>query len=96
MTAENSSNVENVALLNGNATNNQPKIQQKPNGDANIFRTIMLTIYDVLIFLAVSVGYISQVSIQFISFVTFKKEVKNHFFFALVFFLTTEYFSYVE
>lgn len=70
MTAENASNAENVALLNGNAT----KMRQNINGDANIFRTIMLTIYDVLIFLAVSIGYISQVSIQFISFITFKKK----------------------
>lgn len=83
MTAENVSNVENVALLNGSATNNLPKIQQTKKGDANIFSTILLTIYDVLIFLAVSVGYICQVSVQFYSFNTLKKSKKNFYFLLL-------------
>lgn len=65
MAAENASNNDNVTLGNGNvptpATSSTPPIpaQKVPDG---WLVTIILTIYDVIVFLSVSIGYIFQVS----------------------------------
>lgn len=61
MAAENASNTENVHTGNGSV----PKPETpKSNVPDSILVTIALTIYDVIVFLAVSIGYIFQVSKQ--------------------------------
>lgn len=56
MAAENASN---GPVSNGNIpTPEKPTI----SSPGNLFTTIVLTIYDVIVFLAVSIGYIFQVS----------------------------------
>lgn len=73
----------NVTLSNGivptttTATTVQPSPPKAQPGTAeSILTTIALTIWDVIVFLAVSIGYIFQVSLRFsqnyqISFVSF-------------------------
>lgn len=65
MTAENAPSGENAAFVNGNVAtlSDQPNIKPKSTVEESLFTTIVLTIYDVILFLAVSIGYIIQVSI---------------------------------
>lgn len=59
---------ENVSnnLGNGNVpTATQPETQKvQPPPTESILTTFIMTIYDVVVFLAVSIGYILQVSIE--------------------------------
>lgn len=60
MAPDNASNTENVPTGNGNVpTPEAPKATQPESW----LTSIVLTIYDVIIFLAVSLGYIFQVRI---------------------------------
>lgn len=71
MAAENASN--NVTTGNGNVPKNAeqpPPPQQKTD---SFLYTLMMTIYDVIIFLGISIGYIFQVSIA----IKFKRKIKN-------------------
>lgn len=69
MTAENMANGENAAFVNGNAAtiSNQPNFEPKIQPNDSLFATIILTIYDVIVFLSCSIGIIIQVSIALIS-----------------------------
>lgn len=60
MTVEVAAHNENIPLSNGNV----PITTEAPAKAAgeNIFVTIILTIYDVIVFLSISIGYICQVS----------------------------------
>lgn len=62
MAAESASNVENVTTGNGNVPTSPPPPKAKI--PESLLTTIVLTIYDVIVFLSVSIGYIFQVSIQ--------------------------------
>lgn len=66
MAAESASNNDNVPLHNGNGNIPTPPSMTPPKPTLHtpegLLTTIVLTIYDVIIFLAVSIGYIFQVS----------------------------------
>lgn len=64
MAGENAHN-ENDTLGNGNIVSAEPTATQKAAAATeSIITTIALTIYDVIVFLAISIGYIFQVSSQ--------------------------------
>lgn len=94
MTAENAPSGENAAFVNGNVAtlSDQPNIKPKSTVEESLFTTIMLTIYDVILFLAVSIGCIIQVSIFFFSlvintFYQFYESANEAWIFMLEFFL---------
>lgn len=66
MTAENMPNGETAAFVNGSAAtiSDQPNPEPKPQPNEHLVATIILTIYDVIVFLLCSIGYIIQVSIR--------------------------------
>lgn len=75
MAAENASN--NVTTGNGNVPKNaeQPPPPPQQKTDSFLY-TFMMTIYDVIIFLGISIGYILQVSINH-KIQNFKRKRKN-------------------
>lgn len=56
---------DNVSLGNGNVPRTAEQPTPKSSGllPENFIMTIILTIYDVIVFLGISIGYIFQVSI---------------------------------
>lgn len=63
MAVENVQN-DNVPVSNGNVPTaaQQTTAQKAATATENIITTIVLTIYDVIVFLGISIGYIFQVS----------------------------------
>lgn len=76
MAAENASN--NVTTGNGNVPKNaeQPPPPPQQKTDSFLY-TLMMTIYDVIIFLGISIGYILQVSITIKFKISKEKEKIN-------------------
>lgn len=80
MAAENVPNNDNVTLGNGNIpTTADPSTTKtaEPSKSEYLITTIVLTIYDVIVFLGISIGIIFQVSIlqrkaMTISFIVYK------------------------
>lgn len=70
MAAESASNNDNVPLSNGNVPTPAPPSMTptKPTlgTPEGLLTTIVLTIYDVIVFLAISIGYIFEVSCSFL------------------------------
>lgn len=64
MAAESVSNNDNGPLSNGNVPTPASMTPPKPalSTPEGLLKTIILTMYDVVVFLAVSIGYIFQVS----------------------------------
>lgn len=68
MTAVNAPANTNGVVSNGNAVNHETNLTTEKPTEDGLLVTIILTIYDVIIFLGVSIGYIIQVSISFLYF----------------------------
>lgn len=79
MAAESASNNVNGPIVNGNVPKPAPSTPPKPAPTApdGLLVTIILTIYDVIVFLSVSIGYIFQVSCTHFHHLKIKNADKN-------------------
>lgn len=68
MAAENASNNDHNSIGNGNVPKHAEDQPQPAPKTENYLYSLILTIYDVIIFLGVSIGYILEVSTRKITF----------------------------